>query len=131
MEYIAIFNLEKEYNELRKFIIDCKIDLGIFTPHHGINSSSKNLIRNKEEDLEEQLFSNQHFNEGYQHDISLFKDFQDELSFEDFKKDLDKRKSEFQYEYRTDKAGFPFLEDLAHIYFQTPYFPDKWRNDIK
>lgn len=131
MEYIAIFNLEEEYNELRKFIIENKIDLGIFTPHHGINSTSNDLIQNKDEDLEEQLFSNQYFNDGYQHDISLFKDFQDELSFEDFKKELDKRKSEFNYEYRTDKAGFPFLKDLAHIYFQTPYFPDKWRKETE
>jgi hypothetical protein len=131
MEYIVIFNLEDEYYDLQKFIIDNKIDLGIFTPHHGINSTSKNLIRNKEEDLEEQLFSNQNFNDGYQHDISLFKDFQDELSFDDFKKNFEKRKGEFQYEYRTDKAGFPFLKDLAHMYYHTPYFPDKWRKEIK
>ena len=34
---------------------------------------------------------------------------------------------EFTYEYRTDKAGYSFLRDLAHIYNKTPYFPDKWR----
>ena len=91
----------------------------------------KKYIENVDDDLEEQLFSNDRFNDGYQHDISLTKDFKDKLSFEDFKKDLEKRKDEFQYEYRTDEAGFPFLKDLAHIYFQTPYFPDKWRSDIK
>ena len=129
MEYIAVLDLEEDYYDLRKFIIDNKIDLGIFTPHHSINSKSKNLIINKNEDLEEQLFSNKYFDDGYQHTISLFKDLNQELSFEDFKEDLNKRKNEFQYEYRTDIAGFPFLKDLAHIYFQTPYFPDKWRNN--
>ncbi len=130
MEYIALFDLDDEYDLIRKFIIDNKIDLGIFTPHHGINSKSKHLIQNKEQDLEEQLFSKHRFNDGYQHDFSLFKDFHGELCFKEFKKEVLKRKSEFQYEYRTDKAGFPFLRDLAHIYFQTPYFSDKWRNEI-
>lgn len=31
------------------------------------------------------------------------------------------------YTYRTDKMGYSYLRDLAHIYFQTPYFPDKRR----
>jgi hypothetical protein len=128
MEYIAIFDLKDEYNNLRKFIIDNKIDLGIFTPHHGIDSESKNLIENKDDDLEEQLFSNPRFNDGYQHELSMFKELNDELSFEEFKEDIAKRKNEFRYKYRTDKAGFPFLRDLAHIYFKTPYFPDKWRS---
>ena len=131
MEYVAILNLEEEYYDLRDFIVENKIDIGVFTPHHGINSRSKKYIENVDDDLEEQLFSNDRFNDGYQHDISLTKNFKDKLSFEDFKKDLEKRKDEFQYEYRTDEAGFPFLKDLAHIYFQTPYFPDKWRSDIK
>ncbi|MDQ1771021.1 hypothetical protein GQR60_11505 [Labilibaculum sp. A4] len=127
MEYIAIFELEEEYYDVRKFLIENKIDIGIFTPHHGIYSTSKNLIENNEDDLEEQLFSNPHFNDGYQHDISLFEDLNKDLSFEKFKEEFAKRKDEFQYEYRTDKAGLSFLKDLAHIYFQTPYFPDKWR----
>ena len=130
IEYIAIFDLEDEYNGIRKFIIDKKIDLGIFTPHHGIKSQSKKFIENKDDDLEEQLFSNPRFNDGYQHDISMFKELQDDLSFKDFKDEFSRRKNEFKYKYRTDKAGFPFLKDLAHIYFQTPYFPDKWRNII-
>jgi hypothetical protein len=130
MEYIAILNLKQEYYNVREFIIENKIDLGIFTPHHGINSKSKHLIENTEEDLEEQLFSNPRFNDGYQHEISLFKDLREELSFEDFKTELLNRKDEFHYDYRTTKAGFPFLKDLAHIYFQIPYFPDKWRGEL-
>lgn len=128
LEYIAILDLEEDYYNIRKFIVDNKIDLGIFIPHHGKNSISTHLIENTEDDLEEQLFSNPKLNDGYQRDINLFSNLQEEMSFEDFKLDYKKRINEFQYEYRTDKAGYSFLRNLAHIYFQTPYFPDKWRN---
>lgn len=126
LEYVAILDLKEEYDIVREFIIKHKIDLGIFTPHHGTNS--KHLIENTKKDLEEQLFSNLGFDDGYQRNISLFENLHDDLSFEDFKKECLKRKKEFQYKYRTDKAGFPFLKDLAHIYFQIPHFPDKWGN---
>lgn len=128
MEYIAILDLEDDYNKIRKFIIDNKIDLGIFTPHHGINSISKHLIENTKDDLEEQLFSNPRFNDGYQRDIRLYANLIDDMSFEQFKLEYQNRIDEFNYEYRTDKAGYPFLRNLAHIYFKIPYFPDKWRN---
>lgn len=127
LEYIAILDLEEDYTTLRKFVIENDIDLGIFTPHHGINSASKHLIENTDEDLEEQLFSNPQFNDGYQRDIKLFINLNEDMSFEDFKLEYQKRCDEFKYEYRTDKAGYYFLRYLAHIYFQIPYFPDKWR----
>ncbi|WP_420573035.1 hypothetical protein [Kordia sp.] len=128
VEYTAILNLEEDYNRVRKFIIENEIDLGIFTPHHGKNSISKHLIENTEDDLEEQLFSNPRFNDGYQRDIRLYNNFNEDMNFEQFKFDYQKRINEFEYEYRTDKAGYPFLRNLAHIYFKTPYFPDKWRS---
>lgn len=128
LEYIAILDLEQEYNDIRKFVIDNKIDLGIFTPHHGKNSTSTHLIENIEDDLEEQLFSNPRLNDGYQRDIKLFVNLHEDMNFEAFKLDFQKRIEEFQYEYRTDKAGYYFLKNLAHIYFQIPYFPDKWRS---
>lgn len=77
--------------------------------------------------LEEQLFSNPALNDGYQRDIKLIVNFQSEMTFEEFKQEYQKRIDEFQYEYRTDKAGYSYLRNLAHIYFQIPYFPDKWR----
>ena len=126
MEFIVILDMEKEYYELRDFIIKHKIDLGLFIPHHSINSTSKHLIEDKENDLEEQLFSNPFFNDGYQRSTSLHKELTKELSFEEFKETIITRKDEFTYEYRTDKAGFSFLKDLAHIYYKTPYFPNKW-----
>lgn len=127
LEYIAILDLEEDYNKIRKFVIDNDIDLGIFTPHHGIGSISTHLIENTEDDLEEQLFSNQRFNDGYQRDIKLFINLHEDMNFENFKLEYSKRIDEFKYEYRSDKSGYSFLRNLAHIYFQIPYFPDKWR----
>jgi hypothetical protein len=127
LEYIAILDLKEEYDRIKKFVIKHDITLGIFTPHHGINSTSKHLIENNEDDLEEQLFSNPRLNDGYQRDIELYINHED-IDFEKFKLDYQERINEFQYEYRTDKAGYSFLRNLAHIYFQIPYFPDKWRS---
>ena len=127
LEYTVILNLEEEYVNVKRFVIENKIDLGIFTPHHGINSTSKHLIENIEEDLEEQLFSNPALNDGYQRNIRLSVNFEKEMTFEEFKQEYQRRTDEFSYEYRTDKAGYSYLRNLAHIYFQIPYFPDKWR----
>lgn len=126
MEFIVILDMKDEFYTMRDFIIDHKIDLGLFIPHHGINSTSKNLIEDKENDLEEQLFSNPFFNDGYQRDTWLHKNFNEKLSYEEFKKKIIERKDEFKYEYRTKNAGYSLLIDLAHIYNRIPYFPDKW-----
>jgi len=127
MEYTALLDLEDEYEKMVDFILENNITLGIFVPHHSINSTSRNLIEDKENDLEEQLFSKS-MNDGYQVDTILNDNFnKTRLSFKEFKEKISKRQNEFQYEYRTDKAGFSFLKNLAHWYFKTPYFPDKWR----
>ena len=123
MEFIVILDMPDKYYEIRDFIKKHEIDLGIFVPHHGINSTSKHLIEDKENDLEEQLFSKYFFNDGYQHEMFLLKDFNKDLSYEEFKEKILLLKDEFTYEYRSDQ----FIRDLAHIYFRTPYFPDKWR----
>ncbi|PHQ30619.1 hypothetical protein [Leeuwenhoekiella nanhaiensis] len=127
IEFIVILDLKNEYNEVREFVIENKLDLGLFVPHHGVCSKSKELIENKDDDLEEQLFSNPYFSDGYQRDIRLYKNLYDDMTFDDFRSEYEKRIDEFKYVYRTDKAGYPFLRNLAHIYFQIPYFPDKWR----
>jgi len=126
MEFIVILDMKDEFYEMRDFIIDQKIDLGLFIPHHGINSTSKHFIEDKENDLEEQLFSNPFFNDGYQRDTWLHKNLNEKLSYEEFKKKIIERKDEFKYEYRTKNAGYSLLIDLAHIYNRIPYFPDKW-----
>jgi hypothetical protein len=129
MEYIALFDMEEEFNVMKEFILKNDIDLGVFVPHHGINSKSLDLIKDNDNDLEEQLFSKS-FRDGYQSELRMTKILHDELDYQSFKEKLVKRKDEFTYDYRTDKAGYPFLRDLAHIYFSTPYFPDKWRNIV-
>lgn len=127
LEYTVILDLKETYEFFRDFIIENDIDLGIFVPHHGINSTSKHLIEDSENDLEEQLFSRS-MNDGYQSELILKDRLSNTpLSFEDFKVKIQDRKNEFEYDYRSDKAGFSFLRDLAHIYFNTPYFSDKWR----
>ncbi|MEH6680324.1 MAG: hypothetical protein V7724_07230 [Sediminicola sp.] len=127
LEYIAFFNMEEEFDKMKIFLKKYDITLGLFIPHHGKNSASKELIEDKENDLEEQLFSKS-LRDGYQVDTKLIQNLTEELCFKKFKAKLEMRKEEFIYEYRTDKAGYSFLKDLAHFYFQTPYFPDKWRN---
>jgi len=131
LEFTVILDMEDLYYTVRDFVLKYKIDIAIFVPHHGINSTSKNLIEDKENDLEEQLFSKSFFCDGYQHCILLKKNLNDEFKYEDYKKLVISLKAEFTYEYRTDKAGYPFLKDLAHIYNKTPYFPDKWRMHIQ
>lgn len=129
IEFLAIFNMEDEYTFVRDFIKKHDIELGVFVPFHGKNSTSTHLISDKENDLEEQLFSRS-FRDGYQSQLSLNNDFNKDLDFDIFKSKIVGRKQEFVYDYRTDIAGYPYLKDLAHIYFQTPYFPDKWRGYI-
>lgn len=130
LEYTVILNLKDDYTDLRNFVIKHNISLGLFVPHHGINSCSSHLIENNTDDLEEQLFSNREFNDGYQRKIDLFIDLNKEMDFESFRENYVKRIDEFRYEYRTDKAGYSFLRSLAHIHFQIPYFPDRWRIQV-
>jgi len=126
LEYTVILDLETLYLDIRDFVTEYNIDLGLFTPHHGVNSNSKHLIENTNLDLEEQLFSIPDFSDGYQRAI----DVSENLEFKKFKKNLIEIKEEYQYEYRTDLAGFSPLRNLAHIYFKIPFFPDKWRGKL-
>jgi hypothetical protein len=132
LEFTAILNLESAYYILRDFVLKHKIDLGLFVPHHGLNSTSRHLIEDKEQDLEEQLFYKS-FNDGYQSELRLTLTkieegiWDSQLDFENFKQKILARKQEFEYVYRTDKSGFSFLRDIAHLFYKTPYFPDKWR----
>ncbi len=132
LEFVAILDLEDEFNKMKKLVEEFKIDLGLFVPHHGVNSKSKELIEDKDNDLEEQLFSKS-VNDGYQSELRLSKidianyDLNSKLNFKEFKEKVKLRKNEFKYNYRTDKIGLKHLKNLAHSYFKTPYFPDKWR----
>lgn len=128
IEYSVILNMEDIYLRIRDFVVENDIVLGLFIPHHGINSTSKKYIEFPENDLEEHLFSNPNFRDGYQREINVVKMIGDEkLNFDEFKTSFFNNTKEFEYEYRTDKAGFSYLRNLAHIFNEIPYFPDKWR----
>jgi len=126
MEFTAILDMEVEYYEMQAFLNKHSIDLALFVPHHGKNSTSLHLSIDTENDLEEQLFSKS-LQDGYQSDFSLHDIISGDITFKDFKVRVATRQLEFEYEYRTDKSGYPFLRHLAHEYFVTPYFPDSWR----
>ena len=119
-EFLPLFDLKEEYDVYREWIIKFDIDLGVFIPFHR-NEYCSLLTQDKENDLEEQLFSRS-FRDGYQTSLTLDKDF------EVFKNKIIKKNNEFRYEYRTDMSGLPFLRYLAHIYYKTPFFPDEWRH---
>lgn len=129
IELTVIFNMPDDFNRMRDFAIEHSIDLAAFVPHHGESSKSKHLIKDLNNDLEEQLFSKS-FDDGYQSDIGLYSDIREKISFDEFKERLQICKNEFTYDYRTDKVGFGLLRSLSHFQFKTPYFPDKWRVHI-
>jgi hypothetical protein len=126
LEYVAILDIKEDYEWLPGFVQEHDITLGIFVPHQGLEFTSMDLVEDKVNDLEEQLFSKS-VKDGYQSEIRTKKFPEGELDFDGFKKELGERVNEFTYIYRTDKAGFSILRDLAHQYYGTPYFPDRWR----
>jgi len=126
LEYVAILDIKEDYEWLPGFVEEHEITLGIFVPHQRLESTSMELIEDKDNDLEEQLFSKS-VKDGYQSEIHTKKFPEGELDFDGFRNELGERINEFTYTYRTDKAGFPMLRDLAHFYYGTPYFPDRWR----
>ncbi len=126
IEFTVLLDNEGLYVKIRDFALENEIDVALFVPHHGIDSKSKHLIEDIENDLEEQLFSKS-VQDGYQVSLELRNDNGDTKSFEEFAKSLIECKNEFTYDYRTDRSGYRVLKDLAHFHFKTPYFPDRWR----
>lgn len=130
LELSVILELKQSFESFRDFVLENEIDLGLFIPHHGKNSSSKELISDLENDLEEQLFTKS-VHDGFQTVVNLLDDSRNPISFEEYRNGLIKCKNEFDYDYRTDKSGYSFLKNLAHYFHSTPYFPDKWRVYLK
>lgn len=132
MEYIVILGVEDRFFFMKKFINDYQIDLGLFIPHLNKYTVSLDLIKEKDLDLDEQLFSKS-VDDGYQSELKVSKvDYENfelngDISFEEFKEELLNRKNEFEYDYRTDVAGYGFLRDLVHFHYKTSYLPDMWR----
>lgn len=110
-ELLVFFNAEETYLNLKEHLDD-KVNLQIAHPN------------TEEYDIEQSLFENHMDAEYYVDSLPKVPD-----SFEEFKK-LVKEKSFQAIEYRTDKAGFPYLRTLAHKYFKNEIFPDEWRKKI-
>jgi hypothetical protein len=109
-EYLALLDLEELYDEYK--IIFKNINLGLFIPDNFGDASIS---------IEEILFEKEIIYDGYQEDIAKLEDYSN------FKLDI-KKKSSFSIPYRTDTRGLKHLRYLAHSYYNTPLFPDEWRN---
>ncbi len=119
LEFVALLDMEQEYYDYKEFIEKHKIELVMFIPHGNLPKENA-LIKNKDFDLEELLFSVS-VHEGYQADLTLDENFQE------FKTKTLNSINDFNFQYRTDKAVHWQLRMLAHYWFKTPYFPDHWR----
>lgn len=110
-EFVSLFDFGHIYEAFSKGF-DKKVNLQTAHPHF----SEFNI---------EQLLFEKHFEPEFyvETDIEL------KSSLEEFKTDMQERVFESS-EYRTDKAGFPFLRKLAHIYFKNEFFVDEWRKKL-
>jgi hypothetical protein len=108
-ELVAFFNAETVYRDFKNGIKG-KINL-------------QTACGNWDEyNIEELMFEKHLYDEYYvEHDIQL------PDTLEEFKATLE-GKLEDKREYRTDKAGFPFLRTLAHVYYENEFFQDEWRS---
>ena len=116
-ELLAAFKMESAYYEFRSQLID--IQLSTFIPF------SDNLLHSYFPDIsnshEELLFSHELYEEGYQSEIKLDENFLDFYT-------KTKNKKEYEIEYRTAHTKFSVLLKLAHLYYNTPFFPQEWRS---
>jgi hypothetical protein len=118
LEYFAVFDLKEDYEKVVGFLKETKIDLAIFVPYDDAQLANETELPAKNHEIA--LFDHMLVREGYQSQVSYYHDY------EAFKNKA-ASKNEFSYAYRTVDAGFGFLLNLAHIHFETPFFPDLWR----
>ena len=117
-EYLVVLDLKDDFIEVQQFLIELNITLGVFVPYDDQQLLTMPELSSDSHEIS--LFSHTLHYEGYQSEISYREEFP-EL------KTAVLAKREFSYDYRTRKAGFGFLIDLAHTEFLTPFFPDRWR----
>ena len=107
LELVTYLGLEDTFTSLRKYANDSGVSLQIAYPIQD------------EYEIEVELFDHKLYEE-----ISVQTDMEFNLpeTLDEFKKDF--RKPYESISYRTDRAGFFYLRILAHIYYQTDFFPD-------
>jgi hypothetical protein len=106
-ELLVIFDSEEMYLEYKHL----PQDLSLQIPY----------INFDEFDAEQLLFEKNLHKEYY---VECWDKLTDD--FEDFKKKVEKHEIQVR-DYRTDRAGFPFLRYLAHSYFHNEILPEEWR----
>jgi hypothetical protein len=111
-ELVAKLNFAHAYNSFSDGFRD---KLNLQTAHPNFNDF----------DIEQLLFE-KHFDREFYVETSIVL----KSSLKGFKEDIEARDFE-SIDYRTDKAGYPFLRKLAHIYFKNELFVDEWRDKLK
>ncbi|MES2396322.1 MAG: hypothetical protein V4549_09980 [Bacteroidota bacterium] len=107
-EFISLLNGDSIYNGFKTHFKE-KFDFQIACPNID------------EYDIEQLLFE-KHFDEEFYVESGI--ELQDDIK--DFKSTIQDKEIE-NILYRTDKAGFPYLRSLAHIYYENEFFPGEWR----
>ena len=107
LELLAYLGLEDTYASLKKQANDSEVSLQIAYPMQD------------EFDIETELFTHRLYD---QISVQTESDFKLPETVEGFNRDF--RKPYNSIDYRTDKAGYFYLRILAHIYYQTDFFPD-------
>lgn len=105
VELLAYIGAADCYKVLRQYIIDSGVNLQVAYPIHD------------EYDIETELFRKRLYDE-----LAVETGIQLPETLEEFQETFSKAYKPILY--RTDKAGFFYLRILAHIYYQTDFFPD-------
>jgi hypothetical protein len=118
LEYSVVLDLEDDYRKITDFLKEINVDLAVYVPYN--DDVLKDLESVQADNHELALLDHTLNQEGYQSEISY------QMDYDAFKNIL-LAKDEFSYKYRTVEAGFGFLIGLAHLFFETPIFPNSWR----
>lgn len=116
-EVLAVLQMKNEYNYYKEKFKD--LQLSTFIPYS--DELLKMYLPEVNISHEEVFFEKELYQEGYQSEIRL------DENFEDFVEKT-KNKNEYSIKYRTENAGYAHLIYLAHIFYETPFFPNIWRS---
>lgn len=111
-ELAAIINF-KEFHRKFKTFFDGKVNLQVISPNF------------EEYDIEQLIFEKQ-----LNQELKVITSIDLKSNLEEFKNWIKNSKIS-EIHYRTDKAGFPYLRNLAHIYYKNDFFVEKWRNYLQ
>ena len=109
LESVAYLNIEPVWGMIQPLLKEYDIDMQTAYP----------LV--EECDIEQLLFE-QHLDEEFFVETGL----EFPLTIEEYIENT-KMKNEQPIAYRTDLAGFSYLRTLAHLYYQSEFFPADWR----